>query len=77
MIACSVSNNIVRNVIIFDVDSGSSSHTDNHESTILVKGEKPTDDVNLSVGTAEKKLSMNFIKSKTKFCLSLHYNGDS
>ena len=66
MIACSVGNNIVRNVIIFDVDSGSSSHTDNHESTILVKGEKPTDDINLSVGTAEKKVEYELYKIKNE-----------
>ena len=40
-------------------------------------GEGPTDDINGSIGTAEKKLSINFSKAKTKFCLSLHYNGDN
>ena len=25
----------------------------------------------------EKKISINFSKAKTKFCLSLHYNGDN
>ena len=32
--------------------------------------------INSSVGTAEKKYSINFSKPNTKFCLSLHYNGD-
>ena len=40
-------------------------------------GEGPTDDINGSIGTAEKKLSINFSKANTKFCLSLHYNGDN
>ena len=40
-------------------------------------GEGPTDDINGSIGTAEKKLSINFSKAKTKVCLSLRYNGDN
>ena len=39
-------------------------------------GEGPTDDINGSVGTAEKKFSINFSKAKTKYCLSLYYNVD-
>ena len=37
----------------------------------------PTDDINESVGVPKKNFSINFNKSKTKFCLSLHYNGDA
>ena len=40
-------------------------------------GEGPTDDINDSIGTAEKKLSINFSKANTKFCLSLNNNGDN
>ena len=40
-------------------------------------GERPTDDINGSVSTAEKKVSISFSKARTKFCLSLHYNGDN
>ena len=29
---------------------------------------------NRCFGSPEKKFSINFIKAKTKFCLSLHYN---
>ena len=36
----------------------------------------PTQDINDSTGASEKKNSINFSKAKTKFCLSLHYNGD-
>ena len=40
-------------------------------------GEGPTDDINGSIGTAEKKLSINFSNANTKFCLSLNNNGDN
>ena len=40
-------------------------------------GEGSTDNINGSVGTVEKKFNINFSKAKTKFCLSLHYNGDN
>ena len=36
-----------------------------------------TDDINGGIGAAEKKFRINFSKAKTKFCLSLHYNGDN
>ena len=35
-----------------------------------------TYDINGSFGATEKTFSINFIIAKTKFCLSLHYNGD-
>ena len=31
---------------------------------------------NDSVATVEKKFCINFSKANTKFCLSLHYNGN-
>ena len=40
-------------------------------------GEGSTDNINGSVGTVEKKFNINFSKAKTKFCLSLHYDGDN
>ena len=42
---------------IFVVDDSSSSHTDNHKNNCLALGEGPTDDINGSVDTAEKRLS--------------------
>ena len=71
----SFGNEFVRNVVIYGVDNSLSSHTDNGKSNFLMLGEVPTDDMNGSVGTAEKKFSINF--RKEKFFLSLHYNGDS
>ena len=64
-----------RNVAIFGVDNSSSSHADNCKNIFLVLGEEPTDGIIDSIGTAEKKFSINFTKAKTKFYLSLHYNG--
>ena len=66
-----------RNVIIFGVDYSSPCHSDNDENDFLVLAEGPTDDINGGIGPAEKKFSINFSKAKTKFCLSLHYNGDN
>ena len=66
-----------RNVIIFGVDYSSPCHTDNDENDFLVLVEGPTGDFNGSIGPAEKRFSINFSKAKTKFCLSLHYNGDN
>ena len=40
----------------------------------LVLGEG---DVYGSFGAPEKKFGINFSKTKTKFCLSFHYNGDN
>ena len=37
-------------------------------------GERPTDDISGSVGTAEKMVSINFSKDKISL---LHYNADS
>ena len=55
----------------------SSSHTVNRKNIFFVLGEGPTDEVNDSIGATEKKFSINFSIAKTKFCLSLRYNGDS
>ena len=62
------SNEFARNVIISGVDnSSSSSHADNHKNNVLVLAERPTDNINGSVGAAEKKLTINFSKTKTIF----------
>ena len=39
-------------------------------------GEGDTFGINRSFGAPEKRYSINFSKAKTKFRLSLHYNGD-
>ena len=40
-------------------------------------GEGPTYGINWSFGSPEKKFSINFIKTKGKFCWSLQYNADN
>ena len=60
--------------VFFDVDNSSSSHVDNCKNNFLVLGEGPTDDINGTIGTAEKKIGINFIKKKEKILL---YNDDN
>ena len=47
------------------------------KNKLLFLDEGATDDINDSVGIAEKKFSITFSKAKAKFWLSLHYNGDN
>ena len=47
-------NDFARNVVIFGVDKGSLSHTDNGKNNFLVLGEDPTQGINDSTGAAEK-----------------------
>ena len=61
----------------FCADNSSSSHPHIRKNIFLMLGEEPIDDNNGSVGTAEKYFSINFSKAKTKFCLSLHRNGNN
>ena len=60
--------------VFFVVDNSSSSHVDNCKNNFLVLGEGPTDDINGTIGTAEKKIGINFIKKKEKILL---YNDDN
>ena len=53
----------------------SSVHVHNKTKYIFILGEGPTQGLHDTTLTAEKKYSINFTKSKKKFCLSLHYNG--
>ena len=48
-----------------------------HKNKLLFLDEGATDDINDSVGIAEKNFSITFSKAKTKFWLILHYNGDN
>ena len=51
-------------------------YSDNHKNNFIVFVEGPTYDINDSIGATEKKVNISFSKAKTKFCLSLYYNGD-
>ena len=70
-------NDITRNVVIFDVDNSSSSHADSYNNNFVVLGEGPTYGITGGFSSQEKKIIINFSKARAKFCLTLHYNGDS
>ena len=54
----------------------SSSNLDNKGKDILILGKGPTQGLGEHSLSGEKMYSINFTKVNTKFCLSLHYNGD-
>ena len=68
---------IARKVIVIGVDNSSLFHADNCNNNFLVLGEGPTFRINGKFGSLEKKHSINFSKTNTKFCLSQHYNADN
>ena len=49
-------------MLYFDVDNGSSYHTNNRKNNFLVSGEIPTYGVNESFGSPEKTFSTNVSK---------------
>ena len=49
---------------------------DNRKKDILIFGKGPTQGLEHTL-SAEKMYSINFTKENTKFCLSLHYNGEN
>ena len=61
-----------QNVIILGVDMSSSIHTNIKINNILVLGKQFIQGIN-----GATIYSINFTKTKVKFCLSLHYNGDN
>ena len=63
------------NVITFGVDMSSSVHVNIKINNILVLGKEFVQGINGTTIYAEKTYSINFTKTKIKFCLSLHYNG--
>ena len=66
-----------RNVVIFGVYLNSSVHIDNKGKDILILGEGPTQGLDDTTLTVEAKYPINFIQSRKRFVLSLHYNGSS
>ena len=58
----------VRNVVIFGMDSSSSSDGDNRKINLLVLGEGPTQGINDSSDAGERKLSIkNLVKQIQNF----------
>ena len=71
------SNGFGRNVIILRADMSSSVHANNRTKNILVLGKDFIQGLDKTTIYAEKLYSINFTKTNTKFCLSLHYNGEN
>ena len=63
-----------QNVIIFGVDVSSFAHVDNKKNDNLILGKGLTQWLE-HILTTEKMYLINFIVTRKKFCLSLHYNG--
>ena len=70
-------NGFGQNVIIFGADISSSVYANNKTKNILVLGKDFTQGLDHTTIYAEKLYSINFTKTNTKFCLSLHYNGSN
>ena len=70
----SFGNGLGRNVIIFWADMSSSTHANKKTKNILVPGRDFVQGLDNATIYAEKLYSINFTKTNTKFCLSLHYN---
>ena len=66
-----------KNVIIFSVNTSTSSHSTNKTQNIYVLGKDFVQGINSSTIYAEKIYKTNFTKQSKKFVLPLHYNGDN
>ena len=66
-----------QNVILWGADMSSSIHANNKINNMLVLGKQFIQRINDTTIYAEKTYSINFTKTKVKFCQSLHYNGDN
>ena len=63
-----------KNAIIFVDNMSSSVHIGSKKEDILIFGKSPAQGLHDTSLTAEVWHSINFSRSNTKFCLSLHYN---
>ena len=66
-----------RNVITFGVCISLSSHVDKPKNNFLVLGVGPTSNIDGSFSLPDKKFSISFSKTRTKFCLSFQCNADN
>ena len=64
-------NDNFRRAVIFNVDNSSSSHTDNQRHGFLVLGEGDNFEINGRFCALEKKFSIDYNKTKTKFCVTI------
>ena len=73
----SFGNGFGQNVIIFGADMSNSIHSTNKVKNIFVICEDFVQGLDNTTIYPEKLYSINFTKTNTKFCLSLHYNGSN
>ena len=66
-----------QNVLIVGADMCSSAHVNNKTRNISVLLKNFTQGLDNTTMYAEKLYSINFTKTNTQFCLSLHYNGSN
>ena len=66
-----------QNAIIFGADMSSSVHANNKTRNILVLGKDFIQGIDNTKIYAERIYSINFTKTNTKLCISLHYNGSN
>ena len=69
----SVGSGFGKNCIIFGVVMSSSVKFDNKKKDILILGEGPTQGLDDTTLTEEKKYSIKFTENNKKLCLSFHY----
>ena len=69
------SNRFGGNIITLGTDMSSSVHANNRTKNILVLGNDFIEGLDNTTVYAKKLYSVNFTKTNSNFCLSLHYNG--
>ena len=63
-----------KNLVIFNVDHSSSTHTDNRKNDVLVFGEGSTDELDDIEIKLQDKYFVNTSESRKKICFSLKYH---
>ena len=63
--------------LVVEVDMSSYVHVDNKKKDISILGEGPTQELDDTTLTAEKKYSLNSTATRKRFCLSLHCNREN
>ena len=66
-----------KNIIIFGVDSGSSTRVDNRKKDILVLGEAPTQGLDDTATISGSNILLTIPLPQKKNCLSLNCNGSN
>ena len=67
-------NDVARDIVSFGVDNSSSFNSGNCKNNFLILDQDPTYGINGSFESSENNFNINFTKSNTKCCQSVHYN---